>query len=46
MNKALKIDGISKLHLGLNISIKLNEMSIDAIVIFLALRKRPAARST
>ena len=36
MNKALKIDGISKLHLGLNISIKLNEMLIDAIVIFLA----------
>ena len=40
MNKALKIDGISKLHIGLNISIKLNEMSIDAIVIFLAFMGR------
>ena len=37
---SLKIDGISKLHLGLNISIKLNEMLIDAIVIFLAFMGR------
>ena len=40
MNKALKIAGISKLHLGLIISIKLNEMLIDAIVIFLAFMGR------
>ena len=40
MNKALKIAGISKLHLGLIISIKLNEMLIDAIAIFLAFMGR------
>ena len=40
MNKALKIASISKLHLGLIISIKLNEMLIDAIVIFLAFMGR------
>ena len=34
MNKALKIADISKSHLGLNISIKVNEMLIVAIVIF------------
>ena len=34
MNKALKIADISKSNLGLNISIKVNEMLIVAIVIF------------
>ena len=40
MNKALKIAGISKSHLRLNISIKFNEMLIDALVIFLAFMGR------
>ena len=39
-NKTLKIAGISKSHLGLNISIKFNEMLIDALVIFLAFMGR------
>ena len=40
MNKALKIAGISKSNLDLNISIKFNEMLIDALVIFLAFMGR------
>ena len=40
MNKVLKIAGISKSHLGLKISIKFNEMLIDALVIFLAFMGR------